>query len=497
MSEPRKLWKHQALTVQKAAHLPYFGLFFEPGAGKTATVIHILRDKMNAKKRVLKTLIFCPPIVIDNWKHEFTLNSKIPSSSITALIGSGKQRRRLFQEHKDELGHIFITNYETLQMDVYEDFLAWGPEAVVFDECHRLANHTSKRSKSAEKLVNNKLVYNRKTGQYHGEDRPLVYILSGSPILNSPLDIFQQYKILDGGRTFGANFFGFRARYFRDKNAGMPRHSYFPNWVPVPGALEEIGEKLDQASMRVLKKDCLDLPPLVRKVIPVEMAPEQKKLYEAMLEDYVAYYTKENKEEVTAATMGMTRGLRLMQISSGYIKTVEGKELDICSGYNPKQEALKELLQELTPNHKVIVWAVWIQNYEQIRQVLKDLGLEWLEINGQQGAVKNRANAALFENDSQYRVLIAHPESGGEGINLVSASYSIVYSRTYSLRQDIQAEARNYRGGTIHEKVTRIDLVSKDSIEEKVLETLARKEEIGTSILKEITLKIVKDKNSK
>lgn len=776
MSEPRKLWKHQMEAVERANSLDNFGLFFQPGAGKSAACIHMIRAKSNAKKRLLKTIIICPPIVIDNWKHEFSINSKIAPSSITCLTGSGKRRRELFLERKEN-PHIFITNYETMQMDVFQDFLEWKPEIVVFDECfrgltpvttlrgelpikdvvegdyvlnclgwskvksvipkkvsgrielqfngrmvvcstehpfftnlgwvkakelipgrhflvttessmrllrgdfsekvlardlfkelwdevegkipgvsglhsesepneieesspesernfkaywaqakgswwkwpwghearknsfrffiektfqkvgwklypfkwetfekieaaptlqnrlstsfrkacrgsrwlfplrfkkagarseernflnfvrlesstfhqstsgdgfendlfydlevaghpsftvngvlvhncHRLSNYSSKRSKLAEKLVNGNMVYDKKTQTYSGE-RPYVYILSGSPILNSPMDIFQQYKILDAGKTFGTNFFGFRGRYFIDKNAGMPRHIYFPNWVVRPDALDQIGEMLNTNSMRVLKKDCLDLPPLIRQTIKVEMAPEQKKLYESMLEEYVAYFTKNEKEEVTSATMGLTKSLRLMQIASGYIKTVEGKELDICSGYNPKQDALYELLKDITPNHKVLIWAVWIQNYEQIRQVLKDLKLDWLEINGQQGAAKNRANAKEFEENKNIRCLIAHPKSGGEGINLVSASYAITYSRSYSLMEDIQAEARNYRGGSeLHEKITRIDLVSKGTIEEKVLEVLANKQEVGEKMLREITLQIIKGEKS-
>lgn len=495
MSEPRELWKHQKLAVEKAEKLNNFGYFFEPGSGKTATVIHTLRHKFNEHKKILKTIVLCPPIVIENWKNEFLLNSKIPPEKITCLYGTGKQRLKLFKE-RSESGHIFITNYETLQMDVFEEMCKWGVEAVVVDECHRVANYTSKRSKNVEKLVNGNMLYDKRKQVYSGP-RPYVYILSGSPILNSPMDIFQQYKILDAGATFGANFIGFRARYFRDKNQGMPKHNYFPNWVPIAGALEEIGEKLNRNSMRVLKKDCMDLPPLIRKVIKVEMSGEQKKLYDSMVEDYVAYFTRDGKEEVTTATMGMTKGIRLMQISSGYIKTVDGAEVDICEKYNPKQDALYSLLEDLTPNHKVIIWAVWIQNYEQIRRVLRDLKLDWLEINGLNGADKNRANAKEFEANSKIRVLIAHPESGGEGINLVSASYAITYSRTYSLRQDIQAEARNYRGGSeVHEKVTRIDLVSKDTIEEKILEMLANKQEVGDKVLRDITLQSYKKEKS-
>ena len=151
--------------VDKATPLPGYGFMGEPGSGKTAACIHTLRNQYNKNRRLMRTLIFCPPIVIENWKNEFLLNSKIDQSSITCLMGTGKQRLKTFLE-KSEKPHIFITNYETMQMDVYEEFLKWNPEAVVFDECHRLANYTSKRSKAAEKLVNGKMIYDKKTNSY-------------------------------------------------------------------------------------------------------------------------------------------------------------------------------------------------------------------------------------------------------------------------------------------------------------------------------------------
>lgn len=484
-----KPWLHQLEAIERARGKRGYGLFFEMGAGKTSTTINILREQYALKGRVLRTLVFGPPIVLHNWAREFSAHSKIPRSKVTVLHGPGSKRLNLFCEqgfdHDEPLGQVFITNYESLSMeDLFAAIVAWEPEVLVFDECHRLKDRTAKRSKLADKLAN-------PGTPKDPQPRPLVYCLSGSPVLNDPMDIFWQFKILDGGKAFGKSFMEFRMKYFRDKNAGMAKQKYFPNWVPIQGAKEEIGKRMDQASMRVLKKDCLDLPPLVRKTILTEMTPPQAKAYKEMLQDLVTFFEKDGEAHAAVATMALTKSLRLMQLASGYVKTDAGVELAVTDGWNPKQDALAELLAELTPNSKVLVWAVWRENYNHIRAVLDKLKIKFVEVHGDVGDKQKFANVDSFTSDPEVRVLLGHPGSGGIGINLVAASYSIFYSRNFSLEQDLQAEARNHRGGSeIHEKITRIDLVTKDSIEEKIVEALARKQEIGNDVLREITLKL-------
>lgn len=482
-------WAHQREAIELASKLANFGFFFEMGAGKTSTAINTIRKVWNEKKRLPRTLIFCPPIVIENWKAEWLKNSKIPGSNITCLYGPGKKRLATFMKRCVE-PHIFITNYESLSMeDLYEAMVTWQPEVVIFDEIHKLKDYKAKRSKLAERLVNNNMRVVKQGGYQTLEGpRPYVYGLSGSPILNNAMDLFQQYKILDAGKTFGMNFFSFRGRFFFDKNAGMNKQNHFPDWRPLPGALEEISKLMRHNSMRVLKKDCMDLPPFVRKTITIPMAPQQRKLYEQMLQEFVTYFEKDGKEHVATATIALTKGMRLMQLASGYVKTVGDEEVSVTDGWNPKQEALYEILEELVPNHKVIIWAVWKENYRQIRSVLEKLGIEWVEVHGDIAGKDKFLNVDRFNGDPKCRVLFGHPGSGGVGVNMVAASYSLFYSRNFSLEQDLQAEARNYRGGSeIHEKVTRIDLVTENSIEGEIVEKLAKKEAIGIEILKEIT----------
>jgi SNF2 family DNA or RNA helicase len=468
-------WKHQLEAMERAEGLFHFGLFFEMGTGKTGTAINILRQKCNTAGSLLRTLIFCPPVVIENWKKEFEIHSDI--KQVVCLQGPGVKRQTLFEKNawsEDEpVGQVFVTNYEALLMPaLYQMFIDWEPQFVICDESHKLKDASTKRSKLMANLVDGEK-----------DVRPPVpyrLILTGTPVLNSPMDLFGQFRVLDSGEVFTKNQFAFRARYFYDANAHFKQKpTYFPNWQIKPNSLEEINAVIARKTMSVKKSACLDLPPLVKQRIYVDMSPEQGRVYEEMKKDLIAYMN----DKACVATLALTKALRLLQIASGYVKFEDGSEKSLKT---PKMEALSELLETLTVNHKVLVWAVFRENYIQIRDVCENLGIRYVEVHGDIAGTKKMEHVDLFNNDPTIRVFLGHPGSGGIGINLVSASYSIFYSRNFSLEYDLQAEARNYRGGSeIHEKVTRIDLVAKETIDELVLESLSSKQQIGEALLKD------------
>jgi SNF2 family DNA or RNA helicase len=471
------LWEHQKQAVPYLANMDEFALFFEMGTGKTATMIHGLRTMFTRAGRVQRTIILAPLIVLRNWKKEFAMHSNIKPDNILVLDQAGKKRLELFQKQRArQENFIVITNYEAMQMtSLLIALLQWNPEILICDESHRLKNHQSKRAKVVLDLA-------RRTKRR--------YLLSGTPVLNSALDIFMQYQILEGGRsehmgaTFGNNFYVFRAQYFYDANAAFKhKHTYFPDYQPKPSAHKEVNSKIYRKAMRVVKADCLDLPPLVRQTIEVELSPEQRKLYAAMKKDYVAFLNEQSdKPKAVVAQLAITKALRLQQICSGYVKTDAGEEIPLEN--TPRLSALNELLEDLTPVHKVIVWCVFKNNYRQVEKVCAALGLSYRSITGEVSNKDKSQQVEDFQNDPGVRVMIANQGAGGVGINLTAASYSIFFSRNFSLEADLQAEARNYRGGSeVHEKVTRIDLVAPDTIDALVLDALARKQKISDEIL--------------
>lgn len=463
-----QLWEHQRQAVERAEVLNHFALFFDPGLGKTFTTITIIRNKMNLHKRFFKTLIVAPVIVLQNWKEEFAKYSKVDPSQIVVLIGSGKERiaalRKAREKHGDKI--IVVTNYEALVTinGFFEDLLQWGPEIVVLDESHRVKNPTSKRTKQAIRLC---------------DQARFKYILSGTPVLNTPMDVFAQFRCLDGGETFGKNFFVFRAQYFWDKNAGMPKDKYFPAWVPREDTAQKLNNLIYKKGMRAVKSECLDLPPLIKKKVYVELSTEQKRLYKEMASDFIAFLNN----KACTAQLAITKMLRMQQILTGFI-SLEGGEDQILKA-TPREEALSELLEDLTPGHKVIVWCIFQQNYAQVRRVCEKLKIKYVEGHGQISTKEKYANLVRFDNDDTCRVLIANPKAMGIGCNILCASVSIYFSRSHSLEDDLQSEARNYRGGSErHPSITRIDLVAKDTLDERILQSLEQKLNISEEILK-------------
>lgn len=474
---------HQSETFLLAKHLDQYGLFWEPGCGKTYESIQFVRHKFNEVKTFQRTLIFCPPVVVKQWKTEFAKFSKVDQKRIILLKGEGKRRIKDFEANAwdktdpknwERKASIFVTNYESLLMKpLYVQMKLWAPQIIIWDEAHRLKNPSAKRTELAVEL---------------SEGVPTRYILTGTPVLNSPMDLFSQFEVLDSGQTFGRNFFSFRARFFVDRNAGMPRDRYFPNWQIRPGALEEINQLISRKTSVVRKADALDLPPLVRETIKIEMTPEQRRAYESMRRDLIAFIdsSEEGGEpRAVVATMALTKALRLLQIASGYAKVSDGEEIPLKG--NPKAAALSEILEDIAPYHKVIVWAVFKQNYAQIREVCDKLKLKYVELHGEVSESQRQKNIEAFRSDPEVRVFLSHPGSGGIGVNLVEASYSVYFSRSFSLEHELQSEARNHRGGSeIHQKITRIDLICENSLEEVVVEKLANKEQISFELLKEI-----------
>ena len=462
VSEIRQLWGHQKEAVSLALESNDFALFHEMGVGKTLSCITILRHLYTKYRRVLRTLILSPPITLVNWQREWEQGSKIGDKTI---IAHGPKKKRLEAIGQKE---IVITNYETLVMqDCLRKLLEWEPEVIVYDESSKIKEYKSKRTKAALKL------------SAQAKHR---YILTGTPILNTPLDIFTQFKALDNGETFGSNFFSFRNTYLYDANSGMPRDKYFPNWKIRDGALEKINEKIYQKAHRVVKSECLDLPPLVKESVFVELSAEQRSAYNEMKKDFIAYV----KGEACVATIALTKALKLMQITTGFAQISEKTQVEVDA--SPRISALKELLGTLAPNHKVVVWAVFKQNYISIRKVCDALKIKYVEIHGEISSKKKFEAVDKFNNDPDIRVLIGHPASAGIGITLTASDYSIYFSRNFSLENDLQSEARNYRAGSeIHQKVTRIDIIARDTIDELITKRLAEKLSIGEKVLKEIS----------
>lgn len=463
------LWLHQKVGVEQFSKQGgCFGFFFDPGCGKTRTAIECVRKIYNVEGKLLPTIIISPLITLENWRREFIKYSKVKPEDIIILHGTPHQKTKLIASIKHNPNKIIILNWEGLLSDqVMELLLSFEKHILIGDELHSIKNPTSKRTKKALVLA--------KQAKYR-------IGLTGTPVLNSSQDLWSQLFFIDLGKRLGDKFHWFKAKYFYDKNAGMPSHIHFPNWVPQHGSNEHIKELISDVTMSVKKEDCLDLPPLVRKEIYVQMSSRQKHAYEQMREDFVTYLN----DTACVANLAITKALRLQQILSGFMPMDSGEIVTFSDC--PRSEVLSELLTTLTPNHKVIVWAAFRENHNAIRRLCETLKIKYVMLTGEQDKKEKDKTMEDFENDPDVRVCIGN-QSVGIGVNLVSSSVSIYYSKGFNLAHDIQSEARNYRAGSeCHTSITRYDLVCPSTLDEQVNEALRNKKEIGAQLLKEFSV---------
>jgi len=470
MKFDRPLRIHQQKVLDRFYAKNEAAIFHEMGTGKSTSAIALLRSQYITHKEILPTLVISPVATLYNWENEFKINApKNVQNEVAVLYGSAVKRLAAIKAGKK----IFITNPEMLQMDdVVTALYKLGVQSIVIDESHKFKDHKSKRFKALAQLT--------RKAKYK-------IIMTGTPILNSYLDLWAQFYLLDGGKTLGENFYVFRNQYFMDKNERWKaKPGYFPDFAPRPDSDKELSKKIEAVSSRVLKSECLDLPPQVFETLHVELSAEQKKAYKSMAEEMIAFL----KDAACAAPNALTRVLRLLQIVSGHLEVENMDGVSFTSVFEdiPRIKLLKELLEEHCPRSKIIVWCTFSKNYASVRRVCEELSLEFAELTGE---TKDRQSEIdRFNTDPKCRVMISNPQAGGVGVNLTASDISIYYSRNFSLGDRLQSEARNHRGGSeIHKTITVLDIVAKDTIDEDVLEALLRKENYSDNVLDKLKQK--------
>ena len=150
-------------------------------------------------------------------------------------------------------------------------------------------------------------------------------------------------------------------------------------------------------------------------------------------------------------------------------------------------ERLRELLETITVENKVVVWANFRPNYPQLRALCDELGVGYAELTGD---TKDRqAEIERFKIDPKCRVFLSNPQAGGTGVDGLqhAASYCIYYDRSHNLAHYLQSRDRIHRGGSeVHSKITEIHLLAASTIDQDILDALERKENFAEDVIKRI-----------
>jgi SNF2 family DNA or RNA helicase len=463
-----KPYAHQLKALEMSWNKEVFAYFMEMGTGKSKVLLDNVA-MLYDKGKIDSVLIVAPKGVYKNW-----YDSEIPTHMVDhiqkkavlwqALINK-KQQTKLDTLFKSEVDlHILIMNVEAFStkkgLDFARKFLSCHNTLVAVDESTTIKNPSAKRTKNILQLS--------KMAKYRR-------ILTGSPVTKSPLDLYTQCFFLDPFLLDHASYYSFRTRYAVMRTANFNGRSV--NIVVGYHNLDELAEKLKPFSYRVLKDDCLDLPPKTYMKRIIQLTPEQKRVYQQMKSMALA----ELKGKMITTVNVITQLMRLQQITCGHFKADDGSMQDIK---NNRIDELMDVLDEL--EGKAIIWAHWRHDIATIvREIEKEYPGSVMTYYGDT-TVEDRQKAIkeIQNPESKVRFLVGTPQTAGYGITLTGASTMIYYSNGYDLEKRQQSEARIDRIGQ-KKPMTYIDILAEDTIDEKIVKSLRKKVNIATEIMGE------------
>jgi len=262
------------------------------------------------------------------------------------------------------------------------------------------------------------------------------------------------------------NFYKFRNKYFY--STGYGGYQY----VPFPAAKETIMKKVAEQAFFIQKEDCLDLPERVFETRLIEMDPIQQKAYDDMKQANIMEF----KDNVTLGSSELAKIMKLRQITSGFTINTNGDTVKIS---DKKVNELMSVLDELDDTRQVLIWVQFHYEIRMITDALEKAKKSYTTLYGKMNQKEKEQAISDFKN-RKVMYLVAHPKSGGMGLNLQQCSYCIWFSMSYSEEEFYQANDRIYRKGQVN-KCTYILLHAKRSIDIVIHKALLKKEKM-TSI---------------
>ena len=464
-----KPYAHQLKALEMSWDKEVFALFMEMGTGKSKVLIDNV-SMLYDKGKINGVVIVAPKGVYKNWhESEIPIHMANHVEYVSTLWQSNinkKQEKELSKLFKTghEL-HILIVNVEALStkkgVDFVTRFINCHETLMVIDESTTIKNPEAKRTKNICKL--GRLTKYRR-------------ILTGAPVTKAPLDLFKQCEFLDPWLLGHQSYYGFRTRYAIMKTANFGGRSV--QIVVGYRNIPELSEKLTGFSYRVLKDDCLDLPPKTYTKRIIQLTDEQQKLYSQMKKSALAVM---NSKLSTTAT-AMTQLMRLQQITCGHFKSDDGVVQEIK---NNRIVELMDTLEEI--QGKVVIWAHWRNDIATIvKHIKEEYGDNSYVTYFGDTTVEDRQKAIKKIQDpkSSVRFIIGTPQTAGYGITLTGASTMIYYSNGYDLEKRMQSEARIDRIGQ-EMPMTYIDIMCEKTVDERIVKALRKKVNIATQVMGE------------
>ena len=463
-----KPYAHQMTALEKSWNRECYAYFMEMGTGKTKVLIDNM-SMLYDKGKIDGALIIAPKGVVKTW-YEQELPAHLPDhiDNVSILWQSNitkKQQEKLDSVLKTgEDLHILVMNVEALSttkgVEFALKFINCHNTMMAIDESTTIKNPGAKRTKNIIKL---------------GEKAKYRRIMTGSPVTKNPLDLYSQCEFLDPYLLDFTSYYAFRNRYAEMKTLHVRGRSI--QVVKKFVNLGELSETLKNFSYRVLKEDCLDLPPKNWIKRYITLTPDQFKVYDQMKKQAVAHLNGKASSTMTV----LTQLMRLQQITCGHFVANDGSTQDIKSN---RINELMDVLSEI--EGKVIIWGHW---QKDIKNIIKAIVDEYgpgsvVDYYGLTPQDERQENIREFQNNPECRFIVGTPQTGGYGITLTQANTVVYFSNGYDLEKRLQSEDRAHRIGQ-KKTVTYVDLICEDTVDEKIVKALRDKINIASEVLGE------------
>jgi SNF2 family DNA or RNA helicase len=464
---------YQAKIIEATKDARYFGLFMEQGTGKThvtiATMTHLYRaGKIDA------VLILAPNGVHDNWaRNELPLHCVFDEQDMLTAVWHGSDGRKARErwEYAANAGTedgliVLMANIEAVRTDAFVKslgaFVRKRRFLLVVDESTAIKNPKAEQTKAVFRIAKN-AAYAR--------------ILTGTPITQSPLDLWAQCRVLDELALPYPSYTAFKREFAVEQVLNFGHRSF--NKVVGYQNQDRLAGLIAPFTVRILKKDCLDLPPKVYQTRYVELTPEQKRLYRDLTKQCLAQL----EPGMITVTTAITMMLRLHQITLGYVQLDDGTLQDIA---HHRLDRLADLLEEGTG--KTIIFVRFLEDSRRITQFLLEKKIDATFVHYDGGVTPEARHNAVntFQNDPACQFFIA-TSAAAKGLTLTAAERVIYYSQGFSLETRLQSEDRAHRIGQ-KKTVVYTDLVASGTIDDKVVDALRKKTDLANSVLSRAAL---------
>lgn len=464
-----EVYDYQLETIKFCVPKANAGILLDLGLGKTRCAIDVSRYRIQYNN-VKKVLVVCPASLLENWKNEIERFSEYKAIILNTGRKGDRKRRAL------SCGcNYYIINYESL-FPLIRDFrkvalktLNFG--MIIFDESARyLKNNISNRTKSAI-LLSDCVEYK--------------LILTGTLIGNKPLDLWAQFRVLDGGLSFGRNFYVFRNEFFKIIDFGnFKKYELLKKWVPF------FQRKIYNRCIRFTKGECLNLPSEIYQTIEIPLEGELKKIYKDVERKILSEIKTIKGTTSLKITSILTKLLRLQQITSGFVSEGRGKEVKLVD--TPKLDALIEEIDTIMNyEESVIVWCRFRYSIDMIVEKLKQKDIKYLVMDGRVTSKKEKYRIWKgFQESKNINVFIGQIESGGFGIELFKKDSDPKKKQNMVIYENLWApDIREQAMGRIHRIGQRsicryVDIVVKNTIDMRILDTIKKKKRIVDVIMK-------------